>query len=135
MGAFEKIMTNMGRRVFRFFFLISALLMCKACAQYFFLAEKNFKCPICEILKTSRKPTSLTVNFTECINCYSSANSLTKYKTKKTHFQTTSILFKEQVHRYLIFELKQFRELSVSNTNESEKLYLLFNQLKVGNCC
>ena len=130
---FIKTLNLIGRRIYHFLFLVSTLLMCKACAQYFFYVEKNLKCPICELLKSVRKTTQVSISFAECTN-YSIAVPTIKIAVQEK--QQVSYTFSSKVaYQYLLFKKRQFQNHNVSYPKEVEKLYLLFCQLKIGNCC
>ena len=120
MNLFEKIMTSTGKRVYHLFFLISVLLLCKACAQYFFYAEQNFKCPICEILKSARKLSQVSVNYAECISCYNTAPTRIETEVQKTQIDNKYLQHSAQIHLYSLFGISKSRKQIVSATKENE---------------
>ena len=134
MRAFELLMNCIGKRVFLLLFFVSALLMCKACAQYFYYAEENFKCPICAILKSIRNPARVSVSDSECLNYYIVKTAISE-TTYEKQLDTSFRLAANEKYRFVLFEIRQFQKYNVSFATERVKLSLLFSQLKIGNCC
>lgn len=127
-------MNCIGKRVFHLLFFVSALLMCKACAQYFYYAEENFKCPICEILKSIRNPARFSVSNAECLNYYIVKPAISETTYEKQLDKSFRLAANEK-YRFLQFDIRQFQKYNVSFATEGIKLYLLFSQLKIGNGC
>lgn len=131
MSLFEYIMNCIGKRVFHLLFLVSAFLSCRACAAYFYNSEKNFKCPICVLLKGVQPHSTLVysefANTIPCDKCDEDILSTAKEKTElftNSHFNISLVLFSsksELIPHYIL--TKHFA---------SVKRYLLFKQLKIG---
>ena len=134
MRAFELLMNCIGKRVFHLLFFVSTLLMCKACAQYFYYAEENIKCPICEILKSIRNPARVSVSNVECLNYYIVKPAISETTYEKQLDKSFRLAANEK-YRFLLFEIRQFQKHNGSFATERVKLYLLFSQLKIGNGC
>lgn len=124
-----------GKRVFHLLFLLATMLSCRVCAIYLFDAKQYFKCPICEILKSTRKPSQNVISYADCISCFNTESSRRETVVQKKQLDTCYILHPKQVHLYSLFGTTQSRKQIVLVTKANEKLYLLFNQLKIGNCC
>jgi hypothetical protein len=135
MNFFENIMIAFGRRVYHFFFLVSAMLICKICVQHFFYSKQNFKCPICEVLKSVRKPLQVTISYTECLNnlfvepFIKETGDHNNLKNKDWFSSFETIYWK------FTFEITQLPKPICSQSKGNDKLYLSFNQLKIGYDC
>jgi hypothetical protein len=139
MQAFESIMNRTGQKVLHFLFLLSVLFYCKTCAAYLQKAETDFKCPICALLKLVQTNHSTIFEFP-------TASSEVYFNTLNVVVTTISAeeIVKKSINQPLkfCFTHKDYGiELGLSYAKtlgrffhlSNSKLYLLFEQLKIGN--
>lgn len=126
-------MNTIGKKFFHFLFLLSALFVCRACAMYFLGIERNFQCPICNLLKGAS--TDVKTVFLLCDETISVSSSFDKVSThsKTTKFQNpdcNSVNGCSSI-AYTAFRCCLLVQPKVLNI-ASNKLYLLFKRLKIG---
>lgn len=139
MKGFEKLMNITGRKILRVLFIV-ALFFCSPCAEYFFLKQKNFQCPICQYIKrfqTTDKSNSLISSLSNHIEKHYEKNefSIKRCAIKKSIELTiaadnlNSIVCsysKLKPNEYLAASLHY---LGIRNRS---RFYILFHQLKIG---
>ncbi len=127
-------MNSIGKKAMRFLFVVAALLSCKACAVYFFNAERNFKCPICILLKGINVKPSPSYDFVELVSLKMKSDSLhsSQYKLKQCTKHFSRLDFIEAEDLFFDRYLKYIYSTKVLFYNSNSKLYLLFKQLKIG---
>lgn len=126
-------MNCIGKRVLHLLFLVSAFLLCRACAAYFYNSEKNFSCPICVLLsyiQQNSTSTHIYSDFTTAlpfVECEKDILNKTKENSKpftSHNFEIPLILFSSNIE--LIPHCYQSKHIL------GVKRYLLFKQLKIG---
>ncbi len=119
-----------GKRVLHLLFIVSAFLSCRACAAYFYDSEKNFKCPICVLLKGVQPNSTLTFpNFINVQHFDVNEKDILS-KSKKNSQQNTNNDFK--IHQISVStQIELITDYCQSKYLLSVKRYLLFKQLKI----
>lgn len=128
-------MNCIGKKAFYFLFIIASFLSCRGCAAILFNVEQNFKCPICIFVKEF----NITVtNYTFQIY----QEPLNLLKSEILIYKLVKIINKK------VFEYKE-NGISILQINSKTlspngispehlipiktQLYILFNQLRIGN--
>jgi hypothetical protein len=134
MRIFKYIMNSMGKKFFYFLFLLSALFVCRACAMYFLGIEKNFQCPICNLLKGAS--TNEKTVFVLCADPSTTVSSTDEnislptksIQPKKSGCNCNNCFFATDNIEFVCSPTPEPRVLNLA----SNKLYLLFKRLKIG---
>ncbi|MBL7773616.1 MAG: hypothetical protein JNM95_12190 [Chitinophagaceae bacterium] len=136
----EHISNTIGKRALLLLFYFFVAIQCKSCAIYVFKIQENFKCPLCEFLKDNSPKYffATSVSFKQI---------LPTLLRKDTEIEKRAISKKQAINNQLIeneqigYTNKEisifFEDITVTQKqspplSKSNKLYLKYHQLKIG---